>query len=112
MSPVNLAQLARTIDVEWMRADTPLCAVCGLTDARALTTTSLADGTDVVVCGSHELTHRRAGLSARTAAELATLATERRRRHRRVPPSDELAGMLSDAFAGTRRVDRERRRTG
>jgi hypothetical protein len=109
---VNLAQRATTIDVGWMRADTPLCVVCGLADARALTTTTLGDGTEVVVCGSHELAHRRAGLSARTTAELANLAAERRRRHRRVPPADELAGMLSEAFAGTRRVDRERRRTG
>jgi len=113
---VNLAQPPWTIDVEWMHAETSgpaaPCVVCGASDARALTTTTLADGTRVPVCGSHELAHRRVGTPARTTEELVRLAAERRRRHRRAARGDELAGMLTDAFGRTRRRDGERRRAG
>jgi hypothetical protein len=113
---VNLAQPARSIDGGGMPAEAPQvhdpCVVCGMADARALTTTTLADGTRVPVCGSHELTHRRAVVPAGTTAELCGLAAERRRRHRRVVASDELAGMLSEAFAPARRGASERRRSG
>jgi hypothetical protein len=83
-----------------------------MADARALTTTTLADGTKVPVCGSHALAHRRAALRAQTRAELVSIATDRRRRHRRASTGDELAGMLTDAFAPTRRGASERRRSG
>jgi hypothetical protein len=88
------------------------CVVCGMTDARALTVTSLADGTRVSVCGSHELLHRRAELRARDAAELIVLARNRRKRHRRVVAGDELARMLTESFAPARRSVGDRRRTG
>jgi hypothetical protein len=88
------------------------CVVCGTADARALTTTTLADGTVVPVCGSHELTHRRAPLRAQTTAELASITAERRRRHRRVLARDELAALLTEAFAPPRRAASERRRQG
>jgi hypothetical protein len=45
-------------------------------------------------------------------AELVSIAKDRRRRHRRASPGDELAGMLTDAFAPARRGASERRRSG
>jgi hypothetical protein len=101
----------------WGMRDKPLrssCVVCGSADARSLSTTSLADGRDVPVCGSHELSHlrsSRAGRTARTIGELVSLTTERRtRRDRRVDPSDELAGALAAAFAPDRARCGDRRK--
>jgi hypothetical protein len=83
-----------------------------MSDARALTTISLADGTPVLVCGSHELAYSRSHLRAKTRAEVVSIAADRRRRRRRASPGDELAGMLADAFAPSRRGASERRRSG
>jgi hypothetical protein len=92
----------------------PGCVVCGLRDARALSTTRLAGGTNVTVCGTHALIHERAQRRdagpARTIHELRTLTSERRFRSRRGIPGDELGAILAAAFAGERRGGGERRR--
>jgi acyl dehydratase len=97
--------------------DKPLrasCVVCGLADARSLSMTTLGDGDVVAVCGSHELSHLRsvrAGRTARTVAELVSLTAERRNGlDRRAGPSDELAGMLAEAFAPKRGRKSDRRK--
>lgn len=87
------------------------CAVCGDTDVRALTTTRLASGDVLVVCGTHELMHRRASKVARSFEELRDLVRERRgRRERRRPRADELGAALDSAFRDERRAAGERRR--
>jgi len=86
------------------------CAVCGERDARALTSLRLAGGEPVVVCGTHELMHRRAGRTARSIEELRTLVTERRQLvDRRGQNPDELADALTHAFAPNRRESTDRR---
>jgi hypothetical protein len=55
------------------------CAVCGTTDARLLSTTTLEDGVRVTVCGSHKVAHRRAERMARTVDELRIMLCDRRR---------------------------------
>ena len=86
------------------------CCVCGLRDARALLQVPLAGGAAVVLCGSHDLAHRRAGSPATSAAELASLLGDRRRDDRRgygFEEIDELAASLAAAFTSERRrVDR------
>ena len=76
--------------------------------------TTLADGSEVVVCGSHELSHQRAarvGRTAWTVAELVSLTVERRDLgDRRTAPKDELAGMLTEAFAPKRGRGGDRRK--
>ena len=86
------------------------CVVCGCADGRGLTTTRLARGEVVIVCGTHELIHRRASKRADSVAELRALVRDRRETSRRKLAGDELAGRLSEAFAvpSNRRV-RERR---
>ncbi|WP_394826370.1 hypothetical protein [Pendulispora albinea] len=80
------------------------CAVCGERDARALTSLRLAGGEPVVVCGTHELMHRRVGRTARSIEELRALVSERRKSaDRRAANPDELASALSQAFAPDRR---------
>ena len=54
------------------------CAVCGATDARMLSTTTLEDGARVTVCGSHKIAHRRAERMARSVDELRLLLCDRR----------------------------------
>lgn len=54
------------------------CAVCGATDARMLSTTTLEDGVRVTVCGSHKVAHRRAERMARSIDELRLLLCDRR----------------------------------
>jgi hypothetical protein len=54
------------------------CAVCGAADARTLGTTRLEDGTQVTVCGSHKIAHRRAERLARTIDELRMMLCDRR----------------------------------
>jgi hypothetical protein len=83
-----------------------------MADARALTMTTLAYGKRVIVCGSHDLVHRRSGRLARSVGELVQLAAERRLRRRRAGSSDELADLLSGAFAPARRAQLDRRRAG
>jgi hypothetical protein len=89
------------------------CVVCGSADARSLSTTILADGTQVAVCGSHELAHLRSSTAGRTAesvADLVSLTADRRNSvDRRLGSSDELAGMLAEAFAPKRAPRGDRR---
>ena len=54
------------------------CVVCGTTDARLLSTTTLEDGARVAVCGSHKMAHRRAEKMARNIDELRMLLCDRR----------------------------------
>jgi hypothetical protein len=86
------------------------CSVCGSRDARTLSSTALASGAIVVVCGSHAVAHARESRPARTVAELRTLLSERRAsRDRRdghdgrLGEPDELAQGLAAAFADDRR---------
>lgn len=81
------------------------CVVCGHFDARALTTTRLANGEVVIVCGTHELIHRRAESPAKSTADLRRMLTERRRGSRRGIDGDELGMRLSEAFASSDRRD-------
>lgn len=81
------------------------CIVCGHFDSRALTTTRLATGEVAVVCGNHELMHRRAESPARSVADLRRMLTERRRGSRRGIDGDELGMRLSEAFATSERRD-------
>jgi len=88
------------------------CVVCGSGDARSLSTTTLADGSEVPVCGSHALSHARSGRLARTLADLRDLTGERRRvPDRRSVAVDELARSLTDAFAPGRPRAQARRRS-
>ena len=54
------------------------CAVCGVTDARTLSTTTLENGARVTVCGSHKVAHRRAERIASSIDELRILLCDRR----------------------------------
>lgn len=54
------------------------CAVCGITDARLLATTTLMAGERVTVCGSHKAAHRRSDKIATSIDELKRLVGERR----------------------------------
>ncbi len=83
------------------------CCVCRERDARALTTTRLANGEVVVVCGNHELMHRRQESPAKSEAELRSSLRQRRTASRRGEGGDELGMRLSEAFSPV-----ERRRTG
>ncbi|CAN5257422.1 hypothetical protein BH09MYX1_BH09MYX1_67000 [soil metagenome] len=83
------------------------CCVCRESDARALTTTRLANGEIAVVCGTHELMHRRMSTPANSATELRGTLRQRRNTARRGEGGDELGMKLSDAFSNL-----ERRRTG
>jgi hypothetical protein len=87
------------------------CVVCHLDDERSLSVTRLSTGEAVVVCGNHELMHKR---SSRTAASVEELrAMVKNRRHaidRRSLQIDELGAQLSEAFADEKRAVNERRR--
>lgn len=91
----------------------PACSVCGSTDARTLSTTPLASGSIVVVCGSHAVAHARLGRPAETVAELRKTLADRRdrddRRDRRPGDVDELAASLASAFTAERRGQGRRR---
>ncbi|MFO0740341.1 MAG: hypothetical protein U0270_30880 [Labilithrix sp.] len=54
------------------------CVVCGVTDARVLSSTRLLDGERITVCGSHKTAHHRSGAIAATVDELKTLTADRR----------------------------------
>src|SRR5262249_8836541 len=87
------------------------CAVCGLSDARALTTVRLPEGGWAVLCGTHDLMHCRAPREAESVAELREILRDRRGRpDRRAGMWDELSAELSAAFAIERRTGVERRR--
>jgi hypothetical protein len=89
------------------------CAVCGDRDARALSSTRLAGGELVTVCGTHELMHRRATATARSLTELRALVMNRRttedRRGAGSEEYDELGQKLALAFSSDRRAHVERR---
>ena len=87
------------------------CSVCGQRDARALVDVVLASGAPTVLCGSHELMHRRVAPSVRTVEELRTALADRRSTDRRghgTEEVDELAAALAAAFTNERR-GKERR---
>ncbi len=78
----------------------------------------LVAGTDVTLCGSHALMHRRSREQAKSVAELRAILRDRRaaRERRgdddpRLGEIDELGLELSAAFAGERRGIRERRKS-
>jgi hypothetical protein len=83
------------------------CAVCGSSDSRTLSSTALASGALVIVCGSHAVAHARAGRSAGSVSELRAMLVERRaandRRDAYVGETDELAQSLAAAFNAERR---------
>jgi hypothetical protein len=86
------------------------CVVCKLSDVRALTTTTLATGANVSVCGTHALIHERAPMRAESVVGLKDIAGNRReRRERRDGTADELGAQLIAAFSGERRRKNERR---
>ncbi len=92
------------------------CVVCGANDARGAATTRLSTGELVVVCGSHELMHRRSSKTARSVSDLKSLLQDRRsmrdrRSLRSGEEGDELGAQLSEAFAIDQR-DASDRRTG
>jgi hypothetical protein len=87
------------------------CAVCGMADARGLTSVDLSGGMRVTLCGSHELMHRRDGGVASSLAELRAAFSNRRGPDRRGTSRgevDELAEKLSDAFRANRRASDRR----
>ena len=92
-------------------SDAKSCVVCGVSDSRVLTITRLAEGESVVVCGSHELAHRRADAEnpARTVAQLRALVGDCRTERERRTEGDELALHLQLAFSSDRRARDERR---
>ncbi len=93
-----------------LRAIAVPCSVCGHADARAMTTTMLATGEMVSVCGNHALMHERASRKAASVKELSKLAGDRRdRKDRRDGTADELGARLIAAFSGDRRKTDERR---
>jgi hypothetical protein len=87
------------------------CVVCGEADERALSTTRLASGDLVVVCGTHELMHRRSERKAASASALRAMVSDRREMSRRQTAPDELAARLIDAFSArsNRRASGDRR---
>jgi hypothetical protein len=82
------------------------CSICSWSDSRGLTKVRLADGTEVTVCGSHELMHRRAGTTYATLGEMRVQLTERRRARERRDSFmvDELAVNLVQSFSSERRA--------
>jgi len=86
------------------------CVVCAERDERALSTLKLADGTRVVVCGSHDIMYRRSGQLAHSVTELRMITRARRERAPRREIGDELGERLVAAFAPARRTGTDRRR--
>ena len=87
------------------------CVVCRIDDERSLSFTRLSTGESVVVCGNHELMHKRSSRTAASIAELRTMVGNRRRStDRRSLQIDELGALLSEAFSDERRAVNERRR--
>jgi hypothetical protein len=87
------------------------CVVCKMDDERSLSVTRLSTGENVVVCGNHELMHKRSSKTAATVAELRAMVKNRRHSiDRRSLQIDELGAQLSEAFSDNRRAVNERRR--
>ena len=86
------------------------CAVCGVSDGRALLGVDLKGGKRATLCGSHDLMHRRAGSPATSLLELRALFGDRRDTERRGGKGevDELAEALSAAFCRDRRSSARR----
>ena len=82
------------------------CAVCGSQDARTLSTTPLASGAVVIVCGSHAVAHARARTTARSVRDLRAMLAERRttrdRRGSYKKAVDEIARSLAITFRDER----------
>ena len=80
------------------------CAICGLTDARALVAVDVG-GEKATLCGSHDLMHRRAAAPATSVTELRKMFGDKRGSERRGGKGeiDELAEALSAAFLRDRR---------
>jgi hypothetical protein len=76
-----------------------------MSDARGLVEVDLTGEPCIMLCGSHELMHRRSGWSARTVGELRAAFGNRRGTDRRggVGEVDELAEALTAAFTRDRR---------
>jgi hypothetical protein len=93
-----------------MALGTGPCAVCGMSDARALVAVELTGGVRATLCGSHDLMHRRAGAPADSVAALRTLFGDRRATERRGGKGevDALAEALSAAFCRDRRSSARR----
>ncbi len=85
------------------------CCVCGASDARLLVDVVLPEGPRAVLCGSHDLMHRRASAPARSEAELRLMLRDRRGRRDRRREGDELGAALNAAFSGAKRVADRRR---
>jgi hypothetical protein len=85
------------------------CVVCGERDERTLSTLMLAEGTRVVVCGSHDLVYRRSGELACSVEELRQITRNRRERAPRREVGDELGEKLLAAFAPPRRTHDRRK---
>jgi hypothetical protein len=77
-----------------------------MSDARGLIEVDLKDRSRIVLCGTHELMHRRSGESAASVTELRVAFGDRRSTDRRGGPGevDELAEALSNAFLSERRA--------
>jgi hypothetical protein len=86
------------------------CAVCGISDMRALVGVDLEGGERTTLCGSHDLMHRRAGAPADSVAALRAMFGDRRATERRGGKGeiDELAEALSAAFCRDRRSSARR----
>ena len=54
------------------------CVVCGVADARVLSSTRLAEGERVTVCASHKTAHHRSNVIAGTIEELKKITGDRR----------------------------------
>jgi hypothetical protein len=83
--------------------------VCGASDARTLVDVVLMGGARAILCGSHELMHRRSPVQARSGAQLREMLRDRRGRRDRRSEGDELGAALAAAFSGEKR-DGDRRR--
>jgi hypothetical protein len=92
--------------------ETKSCAVCGLSDARALVKAQLEGGARIVLCATHALLHQKVGALAKSAPELKARIGERRHRAERRDsfPCDELGAQLTAGFAGERRTGSQRRK--
>jgi hypothetical protein len=82
-----------------------VCAVCAMSDARALVSVILSGGQRVTLCGTHAVMHRRCRATLRTIADLQASLGDRRETDRRGDRGevDELAERLQSAFTRERR---------
>jgi hypothetical protein len=101
-----LAQSCKASEVRRVTRKLEHCAICDISDARALAEARVGRE-KVILCGTHALMHARLGRKAKTLVELKEILRDRRSRARRVEEHDDLAAMLTAAFAlERRRTDR------